>query len=44
MVEQLVEMCVRAELSPDGDFRNAWKGLIWGTGEHYTTGHPQGSA
>lgn len=44
MLDRFVDLVVAGRLSPDTDYARAWKDLLWGTIEHFTTGHPQGSA
>lgn len=39
-----VKLMVERAYSPDSDFRSFWKEAIWGTVEHMTIGHPEGSA
>lgn len=44
ILEGFVNMIVAGQLSPDSDYRSAWKQLLWETIEHMTTGHPRGNA
>jgi len=44
LLELLVDAVIRGVLSPDSDWRTRWRRLIWGSVDHVTGGHPQGSA
>ncbi len=44
MVDRLVGMACSGVLPPDTDYRERWRGCIWASIEHKTTGHPMGQA